>query len=61
MATRTAKVNAEATAILVRLAASTLESAMQEKPGPYPDPDCPIHKWQEAHAHLLAARTLLEM
>lgn len=44
----------------VSLALQYLEEAMQVKPGPYPDPECPIEKWQAAHEHLLAAQLLLE-
>lgn len=43
----------------IALALQYLEKAMQEKPGNYPDPNCPIAKWQMAHEHLLAAQELL--
>lgn len=49
----------EFTRLHVDLTLMNLERAMQNKPGPYPDPQCPIEKWQAAHAHLTAARELL--
>lgn len=49
----------EYTRLHVDMTLMNLERAMQHKPGPYPDPHCPIEKWQAAHAHLTAARELL--
>ena len=50
----------EYTRMHLDLALLNFERAMQAKPGPYPDPGCPIHKWQAAHAHLTAAAELLK-
>lgn len=44
----------------VETALDFLHFAMEIAPGPYPDPECPIEKWQAAHQHLLAAQKLLE-
>jgi hypothetical protein len=43
-----------------RWALVALEKAMKVAPGPYPDPDCPIGKWQHAHEHLSCALELLK-
>lgn len=45
----------------ITLALASIERAMTARPGPYPDPKCPIDRWQMAHEHILAAKTLLEM
>lgn len=43
-----------------RWALRAIEKAMKVAPGTYPDPECPIHRWQLAHAHLTAALELLK-
>jgi len=49
----------EACVFMLGQAVSYLEIAMRYAPGPYPDPECPIEKWQFAHEHLIVARDLL--
>lgn len=45
--------------MLACIALARLNRAMSVRPGPYPDPSCPVEKWQAADAHLRAVIELL--